>query len=109
MEAVRTSEKFVNLNLTTRQYIPEDSKLYTRLRENLKSHKLQMLHRIILSQVNTMAINFSVFPEAVFFLRPYFLPQKVSLFTLNQQRGAQALTNMLNILSSYRFRCMSGT
>jgi hypothetical protein len=37
MEAVRISETSVNIYLTTRQYIPEDSKLHTRLRENLKS------------------------------------------------------------------------
>jgi hypothetical protein len=37
MEAVRTSETSVNLNLTTPRYIPECSKLYTRPRENLKS------------------------------------------------------------------------
>jgi hypothetical protein len=28
MEAVRTSETLVSINLTTRQYIPRDSKLY---------------------------------------------------------------------------------
>jgi hypothetical protein len=28
----------VNINFTTRRYIPEDSKLYNRRRENLKSH-----------------------------------------------------------------------
>jgi hypothetical protein len=39
MEAVRTSEMSVNFNLTTLRYIPEDSKLHTRRRENLKSHK----------------------------------------------------------------------
>jgi hypothetical protein len=38
MEAVRTSETSVSINLTTWQYIPEDSKLHTRRRENLKSH-----------------------------------------------------------------------
>jgi hypothetical protein len=38
MEAVRTSETSVNIYLTTRQYISEDSKLLTRRRENLKSH-----------------------------------------------------------------------
>jgi len=38
MEAVRTSETSANFNLTTRRYIPEDSKLHTRRRENLKSH-----------------------------------------------------------------------
>jgi hypothetical protein len=36
MEAVRTSEMSVNIYLTTRQYIPEDSKLHNRRRENLK-------------------------------------------------------------------------
>jgi hypothetical protein len=39
MESVRTSETSVNFNVTTRRYIPEDSKLHTRRRENLKSHK----------------------------------------------------------------------
>jgi len=29
----------VHFNVTTRRYIPEDSKLHTRRRENLKSHK----------------------------------------------------------------------
>jgi hypothetical protein len=38
MEALRTSEKSVNLNVITRRYIPEDSKLHTRSREKLKYH-----------------------------------------------------------------------
>jgi hypothetical protein len=38
MEAVRISETSVHFNVTTRRYIPEDSKLHTRCRENLKSH-----------------------------------------------------------------------
>jgi hypothetical protein len=38
METVRTSETSVNIYLTTWQYIPEDSKLHNRRRENLKSH-----------------------------------------------------------------------
>jgi hypothetical protein len=37
MEAVRTSETSVSSE-TTRRYIPEDSDLHTRRRENLKSH-----------------------------------------------------------------------
>jgi hypothetical protein len=40
MEAVRSSETSVNFNVSTRRYIPQDSKLHTRRRENLKSHKL---------------------------------------------------------------------
>jgi hypothetical protein len=38
-EAVRTSETSVNFNVTTWLYIPEDSKLHIRRRENLKSHR----------------------------------------------------------------------
>jgi hypothetical protein len=38
MEAARTSEKSVDIQLRTRQYIPVDSELHTRRRENLKSH-----------------------------------------------------------------------
>jgi hypothetical protein len=38
MEAARTSETSVYIQLRTRQYIPEDSELHTRRRENLKSH-----------------------------------------------------------------------
>jgi hypothetical protein len=40
MEVVRTSETSVNFKETTRGYIPEYSKLYTRRRENLESHEL---------------------------------------------------------------------
>jgi hypothetical protein len=39
MEAVRSSETSVIFKVTIRRYIPEDSKLHTRRRENLKSHK----------------------------------------------------------------------
>jgi hypothetical protein len=44
MEAVRTSETSVNFNVTTRRYIPEDSKPHTRRRENLKSLNQICLH-----------------------------------------------------------------
>jgi hypothetical protein len=37
IEAVRTFETSVNINLTTWYYFPENSKLYIRRRENLKS------------------------------------------------------------------------
>jgi hypothetical protein len=43
MEAVRTTETTVNFNVTTRRYIPEDSKLHTRRRENQKSHLTYVL------------------------------------------------------------------
>jgi hypothetical protein len=42
MESVRTSETSVNFNMTTRRYIPEDSKLHTRRRENVKSQILSL-------------------------------------------------------------------
>jgi hypothetical protein len=38
MEAARTPETSVDIRLRTRQYIPEDSDLHTRCRENLQSH-----------------------------------------------------------------------
>jgi hypothetical protein len=42
MEAARTSETSVDIQLRTRQYNPEDSELHIRLRENLKSHLFRM-------------------------------------------------------------------
>jgi hypothetical protein len=44
MEAVRTSETSVDVQLRTRQYIPEESELHTLRRENLKSDKVQLRH-----------------------------------------------------------------
>jgi hypothetical protein len=38
MKAARISGTSVDIQLRTRQYIPEDSELHTRRRENLKSH-----------------------------------------------------------------------
>jgi hypothetical protein len=38
MEAARTSETSVDIQLRTWQYNPKDSDLHTRRRENLKSH-----------------------------------------------------------------------
>jgi hypothetical protein len=40
MEAASTSETSINFYQATRRNIPEDSKLNTRRRENLKSHFL---------------------------------------------------------------------
>jgi hypothetical protein len=39
MEAARTSETSVDIQLRTRQYIPDES--YTRRRENLKSRNFE--------------------------------------------------------------------
>jgi hypothetical protein len=41
MEAARTSETSVDIQLRTRQYIPEDSELHTRRRENLKFNNVE--------------------------------------------------------------------
>jgi hypothetical protein len=43
LDAARTSETSVDIQLRTRQYIREDSELHTRRRENLKSHKFTHL------------------------------------------------------------------
>jgi hypothetical protein len=45
--AVRTSETSVKFNVTTRHYIPEDSKLFTRHRENLKPQILNWVLNLI--------------------------------------------------------------
>jgi hypothetical protein len=41
MEAVRTSETSVNFNVTTRRYIPEDSKLHYKPSDNYMSQLSQ--------------------------------------------------------------------
>jgi hypothetical protein len=43
MEAAPTSETSVDIQLRTRQYIPEDSELHTCRPENLKSHNLSVV------------------------------------------------------------------
>jgi hypothetical protein len=43
--AARTSEPSVDIQLRRRQYIPEDSELHTRRRENLKSHRPLLTYR----------------------------------------------------------------
>jgi hypothetical protein len=49
MEAARTSKTSADIQLRTRQYIPEDSRLHTRRRENLKSHIINISHHVILN------------------------------------------------------------
>jgi hypothetical protein len=49
MEAARTSVTSVDIQLRTRQYIPEYSELHTRRRENLKSHILFAVYLMTLS------------------------------------------------------------
>jgi hypothetical protein len=48
METARTSETSVNIYLTTGQYIPEDCKLHTSRRENLKTHKIVHVNYTVL-------------------------------------------------------------
>jgi hypothetical protein len=52
MDAVRTSETSVNFNVTTRHYLPKDSKLHTHRRRNLKSHRF--IHARVLSRAQTV-------------------------------------------------------
>jgi hypothetical protein len=46
MEAARTSETSVDIQLRTRQYTPEDSELHTSRSENLKSHDERQVSRV---------------------------------------------------------------
>jgi hypothetical protein len=55
MEAVPTSETTVHFNVTTRRYIPEDSELHTRRREDLKSHILTAVFRGLFQSLQTNA------------------------------------------------------
>jgi hypothetical protein len=57
MEATRTSETSVDIQLRIRQYIPEDSELHTRRRENLVCHKI---------------FNFIQFNHAIFTISSHF-------------------------------------
>jgi hypothetical protein len=49
LEVVRTSETSVTVNVTTWRWIPEDFKLHTRSRENLKSHTEMSIFNIAVS------------------------------------------------------------
>jgi hypothetical protein len=52
MEAASTSETLVNFYQTTRRYIPEDSQLHNRRRENLKSYWVKTYRSVCLRSVN---------------------------------------------------------
>jgi hypothetical protein len=67
MEAARTSETSVDIELRTRQCIPEDSELHTRRHENLKSHKMTSVCSC--SQVHLFIITV----RYAFCIRLYFL------------------------------------
>jgi hypothetical protein len=49
MEAAQTSETSVDIQLRTWQYMPKDSELHTRRRENLKSHTVSIVEIIKVS------------------------------------------------------------
>jgi len=48
MEAAGTSETSVDIDLRTRQYMPEDYELHTGRRNNLKSHKIKLFYVAIM-------------------------------------------------------------
>jgi hypothetical protein len=63
MEAAHTSETSVDIQLRTRQYIPEDSELHTRRRENLKTRFVHVVHvdgKRLVSELRT--------PTGIFFI-----------------------------------------
>jgi hypothetical protein len=55
MEAARIYETSVDIYLTTRQYIPEDSE-HTFRRENLKCHKVSLRNIVVLIWVGTTVV-----------------------------------------------------
>jgi hypothetical protein len=56
VEAARTSETSVDIQLRTRQYIPEDFELHTGRCENLKSHNETMSCRSQFNEVSARVI-----------------------------------------------------
>jgi hypothetical protein len=61
MEAARSSETSVDIQLRTRQYIPEDSELHTRRRENLKSHVIIVVVVVVIAFMREMDKAFIIF------------------------------------------------
>jgi hypothetical protein len=61
MEAAHTFETSVNFNVTSRRYIPEDTKLHIHRRENLKSH-IENLIALLMEALRTSetSVNFNV-------------------------------------------------
>jgi hypothetical protein len=55
--AARTSETSVNIQLRTRQYIPEDSELHTRRHENLKSLLKQIYWQAELAEDTVVCVD----------------------------------------------------
>jgi hypothetical protein len=82
MEAARTSETSVDISLTTRQYIPEDSELHTRRRENLKSHKAVYLPvkntASISCKIRQLSVNSVIFVSG--WMRGITVPTKANTF-----------------------------
>jgi hypothetical protein len=58
MEASRASETSVDIQVRTRQYIPEDSELHTRRRENLKSHIVRRASAVTRKRNDTIGVTF---------------------------------------------------
>jgi hypothetical protein len=58
MKAASTSETSVDIQLRTQQYIPEDSELHTRRRENLKSQ----IYSFIFGNTNIKVKNATAVP-----------------------------------------------
>jgi hypothetical protein len=60
MEAACTSETSVDIQLRTWQYIPKDSELHTRRRENLKSHTVRAIYLLITCCTVDFGINYRI-------------------------------------------------
>jgi hypothetical protein len=61
IEAARTSETSVDIELRTRQYIPGDSELHIRRRENLKmSHRFIIISYEVLTALDAVVVSSAV-------------------------------------------------
>jgi hypothetical protein len=67
METVRTSETSAYFYETARVYIPEGCHLYTRRRNNLKSHSLGSVHVYLISiRMTSLVFSFNVIVGSCF-------------------------------------------
>jgi hypothetical protein len=82
MGTVCTSETSVHFNVITRRYIPEDSKLHTRRRENLISHKWKVVQTLFLVTV-LLRRWYSAVEDIPPPSQPRFMETEVSLWCLD--------------------------
>jgi hypothetical protein len=95
-EAASTSEMSVNFYQTTRRNNPEDSHLYIRRRENLKSYLISQILDTIFTQNKVAKYAYNYFDFKV--INTICIPQKICIFRWAQLWANLHLEEGINIL-----------